>query len=97
MSLTLLRQLFRTNTKRLISIFGIITFSLTLFVVITMVVDNVNQQIIDQTQPLVGADIIVESSQPLSDEAAAVIESLQTQYALQTAKKVEFSTNLTVT
>lgn len=97
MSTTLLRQLFRTNRKRLLGILGVVTFSLTLFVVITMVVDNVNQQILDQTKPLVWADIIIEWSQPLSGSAQIFLEELQTQYAIQVSNKVEFSTNITFT
>lgn len=97
MSWTLLRQLFRTHWKRLSGILGIITLSLSLFVVITMIVENVNQQVLDQTQPLVGADIIVQSSQPLSDLATTKIQLLQAKYAFQASTKVQFSTNLVFT
>lgn len=97
MSRTLLQKLFRTHWKRLLVILSIITFSLSLFVVITMVVDNVNQQISDQTKPLVGADIIIEWSQPLSEEATLVLTQIQSSYDIEVSRKVSFSTNITFT
>lgn len=97
MSFTLLYQLLQANRKRFTSIVLVVTLSLTLFIVITMIVKNVNQQILDQTKPLVGADIIIEWSKPLTGEALEFFQDLKNLYTLETTSLVEFSTNITFT
>jgi hypothetical protein len=80
MSLSLVIQLMRPLYKRLLVVFGIVTLALTLFVAISMIVSNVVSQVNNQVTPLVGADVIIESSTVFSDETTLILADLQEQF-----------------
>jgi predicted lysophospholipase L1 biosynthesis ABC-type transport system permease subunit len=67
-----------------------------MFVSIGLVVRNVNQQIVDQTKPLVGADIVLESSQVLSGDVDDRIATILADYDTQLTQTISMSTNLTL-
>ena len=69
---------------------------MSLFVVISLFVANVQTQVNEQTKPLVGADIIIESSQEISSEAIEHVIQVSTANDLVFTEKVSFSTNLSL-
>lgn len=97
MSRTLRYQTIRADRRRFLLIRITIAAALSLFVTITTFVLNVNQQILAETKPLVGADIVFDASQPISGDTIAVLEKIGQTYPLQYSRKVQFYTNITLT
>jgi len=94
MTWTLFKNMLIANWKRLVLIILIISGSLSLFVLISLFVFNVEQELQREVKPLVGADIVIEWTQEISQEVLDDIEAISQDLDVRMMQVVEFVTNV---
>jgi predicted lysophospholipase L1 biosynthesis ABC-type transport system permease subunit len=93
--LTSLLSLLRTHFLRLLSMGMIFALVIIMISLVDQIISNIDQQIASQTKPIVGADMIITNSQPISGD---LIDFIQTKIPQNQGniilKSVEFYTTV---
>ena len=94
MSNRLLAQTVRTHRKQLLVLLWTLIVFLTVYWVLVSLTDTVSRELVAQTQPLVGADILVESSVPFEDTMLETFARYEIEYGLRSSYVTSLSTTL---
>ena len=94
-----LKQIFRSHRWRLLFVMVPVTIAIALFVLMRMIIGNVETQISDQTKPLLWADIVIESWSIKEwvisfDQIVEYLSQYEFSQWIETSNLVEFWTNL---
>jgi putative ABC transport system permease protein len=93
--LTSLFSLLRTHFLRLLSMGMIFALVIIMITLVDQIISSIDQQIASQTKPIVGADMIISSSQPISGDIVDFISTkIPTDNGNIILQSVEFYTTL---
>jgi|GEM_PF-1269193 len=84
----------RTHYQRLLSMSAIFALVVMLIVLVQQVISNLDRQINEQTRPIVGADMIVSSSQQISGLIVNQVRDFVAEYDGVVLQQVEFYTTI---
>ena len=87
-------SLFRSHLTRLVSMSLIFAIVIMMITLVNQIITNIDNQITTQTKPIVGADMIVSSSQPFSGIFLEYIDSQLLKYDAKLLQGVQFYTTV---
>lgn len=89
-----LRSLFRTHRIRLISMSMVFAMVVLIITLIEQIIVNIDKQISNETKPIVGADLTIDSSSWFNDELFWSLEKLITSNWWKVLRNIEFYTTV---
>lgn len=94
MSYTILWWLLRRHYARVLSMAWVFAVVMLVIVIVDQIVINIDQQIQSQTKPLVGADMLIDSAQPITGGIRETLDEQLAIYGWEYADYVEFYTTV---
>lgn len=89
-----LRSLFRTHRIRLISMSIIFSIVVLIITLIEQIIINIDTQISNETKPIVGADLTIDSSSGFNDTLFWELQTLITSNGWKVLRSIEFYTTV---